>query len=219
MKKINAETASLIASAIVSGENAVVEAEVATVGEVADTETSTEVVEGDLIGVVLDIQDHHHPVGATLETVVLSETPYHDLIHMCQVVGDEIIEEGLQVQNQSRQWLLGPCRTLVRHLAGGIDRFPGHVPHLADGDPDLLTDVAPIEGEGEVQVAELDGDRLNRQMNPYPAPHVRLGGEDRLLLLLALHLLRNRVGFIGMILAPSQDQDRLQGHRAAAHVG
>lgn len=184
VKKINAETASLIASAIVSGENAVVVAEVATVGEGADTETSTEVVvEGGLIGVALDIQGHHHPVGATLETVVLSETPYHDLIHMCQVGGDEIIEEGLQVQNQSRQWLLGPCRTLVRHLAGGIDHLPGHVPHLADGDPDLLTDVAPIEGEGEVQIVQLDGDRLSRQMNPYPAPHVRSGSEDHLLLL------------------------------------
>ena len=96
-RKINAETANLIASVIGSGENAAAVVEGATAGEGAEIETSTEVAEGGLIGEALDIQDHRHPVGATPGTVVRSGTPCHDPIHTCQVGGDEIIEEDLQL--------------------------------------------------------------------------------------------------------------------------
>jgi hypothetical protein len=158
-----------------------VAAEGATAGGEAETETLIEVPEEGVIGEVLDIQDHHL-VGVIPETVDRSETPCHDLIHMCPVEGGEIIEEDLQLQNQSHLSLLGPCRILARRLDDGIECPPDLVLHLADV-LDLQIGVAPIEGEGEAQTVELDGDRQHHRMSLHLDPHLHLGDEGHLQLL------------------------------------
>jgi hypothetical protein len=183
-RKTNVGTASLIMFA--TGSVAIVAAveEGATAGEAVDrieTETSIEVVEGDLIGEAPDIQDPHH-AGVTPEIVGRSGT-YQDPIHTYPVGGDETIAEGLQLQTQSRLRLFGPCRTRAPPLAGGIDHPQGLVHHLGDGGPDLQIDVAPteiqlLEEEGEAQIAELGGGHARLQTRPRPALRAHLEGED-----------------------------------------
>lgn len=187
-KKTNVETVSLILYGIGSVVNVVeVVEEGATAGEVVetiDTETLIEVADEGLIGEDLDIQDHHHHVGVTLEIVVPSGMPLQDLTHTCQVGEDEITGEGLQPQNHHHLRLLGPCRTRARRLAGAIGLPQDPVPRLADVGLDRQTDVAIemelVEGEGTVHIVELDADHQHLRMRPSPVLHLPLEDEDPL---------------------------------------